>query len=107
MITTIVGAGVGNMEIVPKWLEGANITQTTARIAINNKIADFKFYYQVLCSHIGKLNVRNYEKGGAQPGLNLSDIKKYLVPFPERLEQQKIAEILTTVDDKLEIISNV
>ncbi len=104
LITTIVGAGVGNMEIVPEWLEGANITQTTARIAIDNKKADYRFYYQVLNSWIGQMNVRLFEKGGAQPGLNLGDIKKYTVPLPPLPEQQKIAEILSTVDDKIEII---
>ncbi|WP_121354853.1 restriction endonuclease subunit S [Flavisolibacter nicotianae] len=104
LLITIVGAGVGNMQVVPKWLEGANITQTTARIAIDSNKAHFRFCYHVLCSQIGKKNVKLYEKGGAQPGLNLADIKKFLIPLPSPEEQEKIALLLDKIDEKLAVL---
>ncbi|SMB92122.1 restriction modification system DNA specificity domain [Hymenobacter roseosalivarius DSM 11622] len=106
ILITIVGAGLGNLAIVPDWLEGANITQTTARIAIDSERADSMFYYYVLQSPIGRENVRNYEKGNAQPGLNLADVKKFLVPALPLSEQRQIAQILTTVDAKLQVLTD-
>lgn len=105
LIITIVGY-VGKTQIVPAWLEGANITQTTARIAIDESKGFYRFFYHVLCSHIGKYNSKLYEKGGAQQGLNLSDVKRFLVPVPSLNEQRKIAEILSTVDEKIEVIDD-
>jgi type I restriction enzyme S subunit len=37
------------------------------------------------------------------PSLNLAIIKGFLLPLPPLPEQEKIAEILSTVDEKIEI----
>ncbi len=49
------------------------------------------------------INIRPYIVGSAQPKLNQSDAKKIKIPLPPLHEQQKIAEILSTVDKKLEL----
>jgi len=49
------------------------------------------------------IDIRPYIVGSAQPKLNQSDAKKIKVPLPPLEEQQKIAEILSTVDKKLEL----
>ena len=41
--------------------------------------------------------------GGLYPALNISQVEKLMIPLPSLLEQQKIAEILTSVDKKLEL----
>ncbi len=102
IILTIVGAGTGNVQIVPGWLEGANITQTTARIGIDQNKGYYKFFYYLFQSYIGKYNVNKFVKGAAQPGLNLIDIKKFDVLIPCFEEQHKIAQILSEVDAKIE-----
>jgi len=43
-------------------------------------------------------------KQGTVTNLHLEEIRKFKIPLPSLLEQQKIATILTTVDDKLENI---
>lgn len=98
LLITIVGAGTGTIAVVPPWLNEANITQTTARIAINKEIADNRFYFQVLSSAYGKKLTYKNIKGGAQPGLNCGDIKKYTLVFPPLREQQKIASVLSDWD---------
>lgn len=98
IILTIVGAGTGNVSIVPAWLDGANITQTTARIAIDEKKIDPDYCYHYLLSQSGRKLVYKYIKGGAQPGLNIRDVEKFTVTFPAHSEQHKIAEILSTWD---------
>src|SRR5690606_2050677 len=93
LIITIVGASTGEVATVPSWLDGANITQTTARIAIDATKIDPRFAFYMLRSDVGGRNVATFVKGGAQPGLNCGDVEKFIVPFPEsQFEQKAIAE---------------
>lgn len=102
LIITIVGAGTGHVEVVPAWLNGANLTQTTARIAIAPQTADSGFCCAILQSNFGKTQVAGYVKGAAQPGLNCGDVEKFLIPLPHSLpEQRAIAEALSDVDGLL------
>lgn len=101
LIMTIVGANTGTVAVVPEWLDGANITQTTARVAVDPTQAEPGFVEQVLRSAIGQREVYRYQKGGAQPGLNLADVEKFRVPLPSLPEQRKIATILRTWDEAL------
>jgi type I restriction enzyme S subunit len=104
VIITIVGASTGHVEIIPKWLNGSNLTQTTARLAIDNKKAINQYVRYYLSSEKGKEQVANYIKGAAQPGLNCGDIEKFFIPLPPTITEQKaIADALTDVD---ELITN-
>lgn len=99
IIITIVGASTGHVEIVPTWLNGANITQTTARVAIDANKASGSFCKYLLISKYGKSQVSNFIKGGAQPGLNICDVEKFIVPLPPtKAEQVAIATVLTDAD---------
>ena len=102
LLMTIVGANTGTVAVVPHCLEGANITQTTARIAVDPRKAVPDFVEQVLRSDIGQNEVHHYQKGGAQPGLNLADVEKFCVPLPPLPEQRRIAAILGTWDAAIE-----
>lgn len=97
LIMTIVGY-CGHVEIIPKWLDGANLTQTTARIAIKPEKAVNTFCRYMLLSPAVKNQVSAYIKGAAQPGLNCGDIEKFLVPIPSLPEQTAIATILSDMD---------
>ena len=102
LVLTIVGANTGTVAVVPAWLDGANITQTSARIAVDSTKAIPGYVEQVLRSAIGQEAVYRFQKGGAQPGLNLADVEKFEIPLPPLPEQRKIAEILRTWDEALE-----
>ena len=94
IVMTIVGAGVGNVAIVPGWLDGANITQTTARIAVDPTKSDAEFIAFVLQGPVGRQNVDLHVKGAAQPGLNLEHVRIFLVPVPPLEEQRAIASAI-------------
>ncbi|MCF6431076.1 restriction endonuclease subunit S [Leisingera sp. MMG026] len=103
LIITIVGASTGEVAKVPAWLNGANLTQTTARVAIDEKRAHPDFVFHMLRSQVGATNVSSYVKGGAQPGLNCGDVERFLLPVPEsRAEQEAIAEALSDADALIE-----
>jgi type I restriction enzyme S subunit len=96
LIITIVGAGVGNVEVVPSWLDGANITQTTARISVDKTKADPRFISAVLKGSIGRRSVELYAKGAAQPGLNLEHVRIFPITVPPLSEQREIADYIDT-----------
>jgi type I restriction enzyme S subunit len=56
----------------------------------------FLFYY--LCT----VKTSNYLTKTTMPSLNLSTISDFLIPLPSLQEQQKIAEILSTVDKAIQ-----
>ncbi|MCB2203861.1 restriction endonuclease subunit S [bacterium] len=101
ILFSIVGY-VGLIAEVPPELEGANITQTTARISVDPSIAYSKFIRYVLSADHYKPHIRKYEKGSAQAGLNLADVARLAVPLPSLPQQRRIAEILSTVDEAIE-----
>lgn len=97
LLMSIVGY-VGIVAEVPNTLAGANITQTTARLAITAELGG-RYFLHFLRSSFFKNEVKRYMKGSAQPGLNLADVEKMSVAFPaEHSERQAIVHILDTLD---------
>ncbi len=104
LLICIVGATTGSVAQVPGWLEEANITQTTARIACDPKQVNPRFGFHVLKSTFGQMQVRRYIKGSAQPGLNLRDVELFWVPLPPDLrEQESIATVLDNHDSLIKL----
>ena len=93
LVLTIVGS-VGNVAIVPEWLDGANITQTTARVSLDPEKADAEFVAAELRGPVGRRSVELYVKGAAQPGLNLEHVRVFLLPIPSLEEQRRIAAFI-------------
>jgi type I restriction enzyme S subunit len=105
ILYTIVGAGVGNIAIVPDWLDGANITQTTARISVDPIKIFPKFCFYFLKSTIAKAYLDIYVKGAAQPGINLSDLKLFYFTVPPLNEQILIANFIDQKSSKIDELS--
>jgi type I restriction enzyme S subunit len=69
----------------------------------NFKKADFEFVFQNLESRY--LEIRKMSTGdGGRGGLNLAIIKSISIALPSIEEQRHISEILTSVDNKLEVL---
>lgn len=105
LILTIVGAGTGNVATVPDWLDGANITQTTARIAVDHERFDFRYVRALLESRFGQHAVYRAIKGGAQPGLNIADVEKFTFFYPTKTVQSQIADAAEAWDRAIETIA--
>ena len=105
LVITIVGAGVGNVAVVPPWLDGANITQTTARISVDPAKADPRFVSAVLKGPIGRRSVELYAKGAAQPGLNLEHVRIFPITVPPLSEQREIADYIEAETSKFDTLT--
>ena len=69
LIITVVGAGIGQIVIAPAWLDGAILSRSTARIAVDEKQASRFFVKAALESPVGKRQILDSQKEGAQPTL--------------------------------------
>lgn len=94
LLMTIVGAGIGNVAVIPEWLDGANTTQNIARIAIEPTKAHAPFIAEVLRGPIGTKSIEYYSKGAAQPSLNLGHLREFVVTVPPLDEQRDIADFI-------------
>lgn len=90
-----VGAYCGSVYIEDKpfWLSD-NALGVTAK-----EDADLNFIYYLLKS----INLNDKSVGGAQPLLTQGILNKISVTVPDLLAQKKIAEILGTIDEKIEL----
>lgn len=104
LVITIVGAGTGFVAQVPIEFDDANITQTTARIAIDKTKGDPYYFLGYLRSSFGRKLIYSFIKGAAQPGLNVGDVEIFKVKVPLRAEQKKIANYLSKIDNKIESV---
>jgi type I restriction enzyme S subunit len=90
VLLCIAGANTGSVNMVPDWIEEANLTQTTARISVDRNVALPEYVHFALSSSIVQRQIRAWTRGSAQPGLNLSRVEKFVIPVPGMDEQEEI-----------------
>lgn len=95
---------VGRLIVIPKALDGANITQDSARLSIQPAAnRDYVLWY--LRSEVAQSRMRGATKGVAVRGINIGDVRALQVPLPSRDEQDEIVrrvESLFAWADRLE-----
>jgi len=89
---------VGRLAEVPNELDGANITQDTARLAIQGAVP--RFIKELLRSPSYQRWMKMHTKGVAVRGLNLGDLKMLPIHLP-KLELQKRFEVESRKIDEL------
>jgi type I restriction enzyme S subunit len=90
---------VGRAAFVPATLEGANITQDTARIAV--KGANPRFIAQYLRTPLAVTFIELHTIGQAVRGINLRDVRRIPIILPPKSEQDALADILDTHDRQI------
>jgi type I restriction enzyme S subunit len=88
---------VGRFAVVPPELNGANITQDTARLAITG--ANPVFVRECLRTQGFQRWMGKHTKGVAVRGINLGDVKLMPVITPDRTEQQEFARLALAADE--------
>jgi type I restriction enzyme S subunit len=99
LLFTIRGT-VGRMAFVPESLEGANITQDTARIRVEE--ADPRFVRYYLETATPNNYFKRHTKGQAVQGINLEDLREVPVHLPSENEQKRIVEILNNHSEQIQ-----
>jgi type I restriction enzyme S subunit len=87
---------VGRFAVVPTELDGANITQDTARLAIIG--ASSVFVRECLRTAAFQRWMAKHTKGVAVRGINLGDVKLMPIILPPRADQDEFARRITAVE---------
>ena len=99
----IVGNTIGMVfRIDEKWND-ANLTENAVRLTNFKEYALPRYIYYYLISHNGKSEILARKVGSAQGKLPIYNIKSIEIPLPKIEVQKKIAHILSTLDDKIEL----
>ena len=94
-----VAGTLGLIGVIPPELDGANLTENANKLTNIKTNRDYLLQY-LKSSRFNKL-VKNVKTDNAQPKLAIYAIKCFKVSVPSKQEQQKIANFLTVVDEKI------
>lgn len=75
--------------------------QACCNLTIDEKKADYRFVYYTLFNQYSYL--ASMANGGAQQNLNAGMIREFKVNLPDLETQTKIADVLSSLDDKIEL----
>lgn len=95
---------IGDCEPVPADLEGSNITQDVARVAVAARVCVSWVRWALLASAI-RDDLACGSLGAAVRGINIFDLKRANVPTPPASEQVAIAEFIDRETSKLDALT--
>lgn len=98
-------AELGKLGWVPDDLGTAYINQHTALVRPNLSIVSSKFIANLLSTKKYNNILNQQNDSGAKSGLNLSTIKNFVFYATNKIEQTKIADFLSSVDEKIALLS--
>lgn len=101
VIISIVGT-IGLVAIIGTTLDKANLTENCAKF-INLKKIDNHFLYYYLISEFGQQEIKKNSVGAVQAKLPLYGIGDIKINLPPLETQQKIAKVLSAIDNKIEL----
>lgn len=101
IIISIVGT-IGLINKIDKTLHNGNLTENCVKlINLLNISSDFLYYY--LKSEYGQFEIKKGIVGAVQQKLPIKNIQNIEISLPPLETQEKIASILSALDDKIEI----
>jgi type I restriction enzyme S subunit len=98
----LVGTRVGVGKVAINEIDIA-INQDLTGIIINREKINLFYLAYTLTSPRCQAFFNNYKRGATIKGIPRSDLETMLIPLPSLPEQREIAEILQTIDQKIEI----
>ncbi|WP_077210397.1 restriction endonuclease subunit S [Bacillus dakarensis] len=101
VLLNITGASIGRCTVVPFGFPRANVNQHVCIIRAKKELYPY-FLNSYLSSPLGQQQIFKQQLGQTREGLNFQQIREFKIVVPSIIEQQKIAEILSSVDDEIE-----
>jgi len=102
-IVCSIGPSFGKVMIVPNWLDGANLTQGTARVSIGKKAVP-RFIFWCLRSKPSNDQWESSVGGATFRALNLGPLAETFLALPAKAEQASIATFLDRETAKIDAL---
>lgn len=103
LLFSIAGAYLGKLSIVRKKDLPANTNQAVGIVRIDKSKADVHYlYYFFSQSNVNKY-INNLSAQSSQPNLNLDLLGRLIFNYVDIVEQRKIADVLSSIDQKIEL----
>ncbi|OIJ35371.1 MULTISPECIES: restriction endonuclease subunit S [Acinetobacter] len=103
ILLNITGASIGRSCVVPKNFTEGNVNQHVCIIRTPND--EPKFIQAFLSSKNGQDLIESYQTGSGREGLNFQSIRSFDLSMPCLEEQTKIANFLSAIDQKIEVVA--
>lgn len=103
LLVSLVG-NPGEVAIAPPELAGANIARQVGLVRLSEQLSA-RYVQYFLMSPQGKEELATFIGGSVQQVINLKDLKKLVINHPKnRSGQEAIAEVLSSLDDKIDLL---
>ena len=102
-IVISIGPSFGKVMLVPTWLDGANLTQGTARVSTRRNV-DVRYVFWVLRSIRSFAQWESSVGGATFRALNLGPLSETVIPIPPVHEQQRISRFLDRETAKIDAL---
>ena len=104
ILLNITGASIGRSCVVPNTIKKANVNQHVCIIRLKEQY-NSTFIQNFLSSAKGQAQISMLQAGGGREGLSFASAKKINLYVPIEQEQIKIANFLSTVDRKIDLLT--
>jgi type I restriction enzyme S subunit len=95
--------GSGKCVLVPKIDESILFESSIIRITLNKTLA-YPLFFLYYLNSVGRKQILKMTRTVAVSGITGRDLQNIFIPLPSLYEQQRIAEILSGVDERLELL---
>ncbi|MDX4945473.1 restriction endonuclease subunit S [Providencia manganoxydans] len=104
ILLNITGASIGRSCVAPLYFTQGNVNQHVCIIRLTH--GNPKFFQSYLSSSKGQELINGFQSGSGREGLNFQNIKSMRIFAPTIEEQNKIADFLSSVDEKIALQSS-
>lgn len=101
VLLNITGASIGRCAIANRQISGGNVNQHVCIIRTNKNELNPIFLMQYIISYQCQNQINNFQAGGNRQGLNFAQVALFNIPTTSLPEQQKIADCLTSLDERI------
>lgn len=105
VLLNITGASIGRCYYLPRDFKEGNVNQHVCIIRPKQSVINSVFLAYLLNSEIGQHQIMSLQAGGNREGLNFQQIREICFATPTLPEQQKIVNLLQSIDTKIMTVS--
>src|SRR5690606_30237764 len=98
---------IGQVGLIPKGKYPRYvISQSGMKLSVNQNLMDEEFLFYFFKSEVGQNQILKYESQVGVPSISnpLTSLKEIEVPVPQLSEQHAIASVLSSLDDKIDLL---